>query len=138
MAKYDQGGGCACGLHRECTQDCEHNSDVAINTEDSQATSLKAERTGHWLSAEAARNLSGPSEDDLVHTAVTEACELIHAAALQKKRSVAMYSKVWAYDGYYESPIHKRAKEALINLGYNVTFHHSEHSVDTMHTTVEW
>lgn len=134
MAKYDYGGGCACGLYRECTQDCKNNSDAAT----SQDTSLKAERTGHWLSAEAARKLSGPSEDDLVHDAVTEACEMIHAAALQKKRSVAMYTKVWAYDGYYGSPIHKRAKETLINLGYHVTFHHHEHSVDTMHTTVEW
>lgn len=25
MAKYDQGGGCPCGLYRECTPECEHN-----------------------------------------------------------------------------------------------------------------
>lgn len=25
MAKFDQGGGCACGLYAECETDCEHN-----------------------------------------------------------------------------------------------------------------
>jgi len=25
MAKYDQGGGCDCGLYAECQPDCEHN-----------------------------------------------------------------------------------------------------------------
>lgn len=25
MAKFDQGGGCPCGLYRECPVDCEHN-----------------------------------------------------------------------------------------------------------------
>jgi len=24
LAKYDHGGGCACGLYRECPPDCEH------------------------------------------------------------------------------------------------------------------
>jgi hypothetical protein len=25
LAKYDQGGGCPCGLYRECPPDCEHH-----------------------------------------------------------------------------------------------------------------
>jgi hypothetical protein len=25
MAKYDHGGGCACGLNRECVKGCEHH-----------------------------------------------------------------------------------------------------------------
>jgi hypothetical protein len=27
MAKYDQGGGCPCGLYRECELNCEHHPD---------------------------------------------------------------------------------------------------------------
>ena len=25
MATYDHGGGCSCGLYKECQQNCEHN-----------------------------------------------------------------------------------------------------------------
>jgi hypothetical protein len=31
MAKYDHGGGCACGLYRECLDDCEHNETKTEN-----------------------------------------------------------------------------------------------------------
>lgn len=27
MAKFDHGGGCPCGLHRECHKGCEHHPD---------------------------------------------------------------------------------------------------------------
>lgn len=28
MAKYDHGGGCACGLYKECLTDCDHNQNA--------------------------------------------------------------------------------------------------------------
>ena len=33
MAKYDHGGGCACGLYKECVEDCEHNEYAKHKTE---------------------------------------------------------------------------------------------------------
>jgi hypothetical protein len=33
MAKYDHGGGCACGLYKECLDDCEHNEYAKNKTE---------------------------------------------------------------------------------------------------------
>ncbi len=32
MAAFDQGGGCACGLYRDCRPECEHNPANRLST----------------------------------------------------------------------------------------------------------
>lgn len=47
MAAYDYGGGCPCGLYRECPPDCEHNTQkvqkMNINDQDDFGFSLVSE-----------------------------------------------------------------------------------------------
>ena len=34
MAKFDQGGGCPCGLYRECEPNCEHNKENKMTNQE--------------------------------------------------------------------------------------------------------
>lgn len=91
------------------------------------------------FTAKEAKELSGPSFQDIVNGAVEEASEVIKLAASEKKHSARLHESFWVYGGYKTTPEWKEAKKLLEEAGYKVTFYYQEMSIAVdMYTLVEW
>lgn len=91
------------------------------------------------ITAQEAKELAGPSFEEIVDGAIEEASNIIRAAATEKKRIARLHESFWVYGGYKSTPEWKEAKKRLEAAGYKVTFYYQELSIAVdMYTLVEW
>ena len=90
-----------------------------------------AENTKKRLTANEARELSGPTVDEQVDAAL----EIIRAAAMKKERRAHLHGAFWESDRTKE---YSEAKAILESLGYKVSFFYEERQFVDVYTVVEW
>ena len=92
------------------------------------------ETNQNLITARGARELAGPSVDEVVQAA----CEKIRKAAKEGKREVNLRSDVWVYGGYNNSKLFQESSAKLKELGFEVKFHYEPRQFVDMYTIVEW
>lgn len=91
------------------------------------------------ITAQEAKELAGPSFEEIVEGAVEGASNVIRAAATEKNRSVKLHESFWVHGGYKSTPEWKEAKKRLESAGFNVSFYYQELSMAVdMYTLVKW
>lgn len=89
------------------------------------------------ITAEEARNLSGPSAEDYL----AEIDPFIRKAASEKQRSVIIRKKPyagWLYDEKDMAPEARRALGLLRAAGYTVSLYYAELQLVDMGLEIEW
>ena len=86
------------------------------------------------LTAEQARELAGPTVDEIVDRAL----EIIRQAAINRKHECNLIGDFWSQDGYSKTHRYMQAIKQLEELGYTTEFFYEEHQFVTMYTIVRW
>lgn len=86
------------------------------------------------ITAEEARNISGPSIQEQVNLVYP----LIRAAAEAKRRFVNLHDSFWVNGGYAKSAEWIEAVALLEKDGFKVRFFYQERQFVDMYTVVEW
>jgi hypothetical protein len=90
------------------------------------------------ITAKEARELAGPTKEELIDEELALVYQKIEEAAKAKKRSIQLTSSFWTYGGYSGSESYYEAVRQLEDLGYSVKFHYEELQFVNIYTSVEW
>lgn len=86
------------------------------------------------ITAKKAKELAGPSKEEMLETAL----DSIEEAAKAKKRSVNLLERVWVYGAYDASEDYLWLKGQLTKRGFKVEFYYRELQFVDMYTIVRW
>jgi|688.fasta_scaffold1962003_1 hypothetical protein len=90
------------------------------------------------ITAKEARQLAGPTPEEVVKEQLEFAYERIKLAAENKRRSVNLTNEFWTRDGYSGTDEYKAAVKQLKVLGFEVEFFYEELQFVNMYTIVKW
>jgi hypothetical protein len=90
------------------------------------------------ITADQARELAGPSPEEIIENALSQAYHAIRESANGKRRSVRLNTDFWTHGGYKPTPEWKKVKEILENDGFTVKFFYEERQFVDMATIIEW
>lgn len=90
------------------------------------------------ITAKEARELAGPTPEEVVKEQLEFAYERIKLAAENKRRSVNLTNEFWTRDGYSGTDEYKAAVKQLKVLGFEVEFFYEELQFVNMYTIVKW
>lgn len=90
------------------------------------------------ITAREARQLAGPTPEEVVKEQLEFAYERIKLAAENKRRSVNLTNEFWTRDGYSGTDEYKAAVKQLKVLGFEVEFFYEELQFVNMYTIVKW
>ena len=90
------------------------------------------------ITAKEARQLAGPTPEEVVKEQLEFAYERIKLAAENKRRSVNLTNEFWTRDGYSGTDEYKAAVKQLKVLGFEVEIFYEELQFVNMYTIVKW
>ena len=90
------------------------------------------------ITAAEARQLAGPTNEEILADALNYADEQIREAANTLQREAHLHGQFWAHGGYDGSKNYRAACDKLEKLGYTVTFYYKECQFVDMYTVVKW
>jgi hypothetical protein len=90
------------------------------------------------LTAAEAREIAGPTFDEIVNLQVDSVCVLIREAATRKERNVVPRDSFWVDGGYSNTKEWLAAKGILETMGYTVKFIYEERQFVEMYTCISW
>lgn len=90
------------------------------------------------ITAKEARELAGPTPEEVVKEQLEFAYERIKLAAKNKHRSVNLTNEFWTRDGYSGTDEYKAAVKQLKVLGFEIEFFYEELQFVNMYTIVKW
>lgn len=90
------------------------------------------------ITAKEARELAGPTFEEIVKEQLEFAYERIKLAAENKHRRVNLTNEFWSRGGYSGTDEYKAAVKQLKVLGFEVEFFYEELQFVNMYTIVKW
>lgn len=90
------------------------------------------------ITAREAREIAGPTDEEIINQVVEEACEAIRLKAEDKGRKVCLRCGFWANEGYSGTEKYKKACQKLKDLGFEVEFFYEERQFVDMGTIIKW
>lgn len=111
---------------------------VCTNPACSMSRITKDEGVTKMITAKEARELAGPTFDEIVEEQLEFAYEQIRLAAENRKREVILHSEFWTRGGYNQAPEYQAAINKLKELGFEGEFFYEERQFVNMYTIVRW
>ncbi|HBO3056169.1 TPA: hypothetical protein L4R55_002556 [Pseudomonas aeruginosa] len=90
------------------------------------------------LTAAQAREISGPTQEEVIESLIDEALAEVRKAAEQKRREVTLRSGAWADEAYRRTPLWLDLAKRLQKLGYAVDVYYVESQFVDVGTTIKW
>ena len=90
------------------------------------------------ITAKEARELAGPTPEEIVKEELEQVFLKIKDAAENKNRNIVLYDNFWTRGGYNSTKEYQAAVSILEGVGYDVKFHYEERQFVNMYTKISW
>lgn len=90
------------------------------------------------LTAAQAREISGPTQEEVIESLIDEALAEVRKAAEKKQREITLRSGTWSDEAYRQTPLWKDVAKRLRGLGYAIDVYYVESQFVDVGTTIKW